>query len=223
MSARTRFLLWYCLLPGILTLAAFIAIRVWQLDEKMAGLFLTDRQWPYKDNFWLLNVIHNGGHKASLVLYAGVFIYWLKGKINGAPAAGLAYVLSAVGLSVVLINLSKHILHFPCPWQALNDWGAFIPYQWRPDAAGCFPSGHASSGWAWLCLYYLGRQFYPAQRFILLAPAVLIGLVFGSAQQLRGAHFISHDLVCIYLCWLVASLLYCVWPGFKSMFARDTY
>ena len=107
-------LLWHCLLPGILTLAAFIAIRVWQLDEKWQGFFLTDRQWPYKDNFWLLNVIHNGGHKASLALYAGVFIYWLKGKINGAPAAGLAYVLSAVGLSVVLINVSTHFA-FPLP------------------------------------------------------------------------------------------------------------
>ena len=52
--------------------------------------------------------------------------------------AGLAYVLSAVGLSVVLINVSKHILHFPCPWQALNDWGHLSPInggRMQPDVS----------------------------------------------------------------------------------------
>jgi membrane-associated PAP2 superfamily phosphatase len=30
------------------------------------------------------------------------------------------------------------------------------------------------------------------------------GMVFGLSQQLRGAHFLSHDLWTAALCWLVA-------------------
>ena len=29
-------------------------------------------------------------------------------------------------------------------------------------------------------------------------------MMFGIAQQLRGAHFLSHDLWALMLCWLVA-------------------
>lgn len=209
------FMLWHWLLPSAITLLVFTALRLFKLDEQLAALFVTAGQWPYKDNPWLLQVIHNGGHKASLIVYAGLWIYWLIRRLNGRPPLGLAYALSAVGISVVAINICKHFLHFPCPWQALNEWGEFMPYQWRPEAGGCFPSGHASSGWAWVCLYYVGRKYFPAQRYLLLLPALVVGLLFGTAQQLRGAHFISHDLVCIYLCWMIASLLYYVWPSPK--------
>ncbi|HMW48851.1 MAG TPA: hypothetical protein PKC70_11180, partial [Cellvibrionaceae bacterium] len=136
-------MLWNWLLPSAITLLTFAALRFLSLDEHIAGIFLTGREWPYKDNFWLVQVIHNGGHKASLIVYAAAFIYWLQGKLKGAPPSGLAYALSAVGISIIIINLCKHFLHFPCPWQALNEWGQLIPYQWRPDVSGCFPSGHA--------------------------------------------------------------------------------
>lgn len=39
-----------------------------------------------------------------------------------------------------------------------------------------------------------------------LALPLTLGLVFGIGQQLRGAHFLSHDLWTAWLCWLCASL-----------------
>jgi membrane-associated PAP2 superfamily phosphatase len=33
---------------------------------------------------------------------------------------------------------------------------------------------------------------------------VFIGPLYGLTQQLRGAHFLSHDLVSIALCWFVS-------------------
>ena len=41
-----------------------------------------------------------------------------------------------------------------------------------------------------------------------MASALVIGLVFGIAQQLRGAHFLSHDLWALMVCWLVALSLH---------------
>ena len=48
---------------------------------------------------------------------------------------------------------------------------------------------------------------------VLLAGA---GLVFGSGQQLRGAHFLSHDLWSLAVCWFLALGLFCLFavpPG----------
>jgi len=38
--------------------------------------------------------------------------------------------------------------------------------------------------------------------------------VFGVSQQLRGAHFASHDVWTLTICWIVALLLH------RAMFAR---
>jgi membrane-associated PAP2 superfamily phosphatase len=32
-----------------------------------------------------------------------------------------------------------------------------------------------------------------------------LGVIFGLAQQARGAHFLSHDLVSLGICWLCAA------------------
>ena len=37
-----------------------------------------------------------------------------------------------------------------------------------------------------------------------LAIGLLAGMVFGLAQQLRGAHFLSHDVASLAVCWGVA-------------------
>jgi len=40
-----------------------------------------------------------------------------------------------------------------------------------------------------------------------------LGLIYGIAQQLRGAHFLSHDLSTLAVCWFVPMLIY---PIFSS-------
>ena len=53
--------------------------------------------------------------------------------------------------------------------------------------------------------------FYRSNRRLAiggLLTGVVTGSVFALAQQLRGAHFASHNLWTILLCWAVALLLY---------------
>lgn len=43
-----------------------------------------------------------------------------------------------------------------------------------------------------------------AWRWLGLMIGLVAGLIFGISQQLRGAHFLSHDLWSLTICWLVA-------------------
>ena len=54
--------------------------------------------------------------------------------------------------------------------------------------------------------YFALRHKAPAAARWWLAAAVLAGLVLGGAQQVRGAHFMSHTLWTGWLCWTVGWL-----------------
>lgn len=80
-----------------------------------------------------------------------------------------------------------------------------------PDGAEfgqCFPGGHSSGGFAQVASYYVLKQYHrPYAKFGLLF-GIGLGAIFGLAQELRGAHFISHDLWSLAIAWTMASLLY---------------
>jgi membrane-associated PAP2 superfamily phosphatase len=87
------------------------------------------------------------------------------------------------------------------------------------SAGHCFPAAHASSGYALIAFYFVFRE-----RSRLLARAgvvatVLAGLVFGLAQQSRGAHFVSHDLWSAFLVWWISLSLYAF--AFKARLWSD--
>jgi membrane-associated PAP2 superfamily phosphatase len=70
---------------------------------------------------------------------------------------------------------------------------------------GCFPAGHASAGFAFVGGFFAFRQALPKTARRWLAGAMAAGLVFGLAQQVRGAHCMSHTFWTAWLCWTVAA------------------
>jgi membrane-associated PAP2 superfamily phosphatase len=62
-------------------------------------------------------------------------------------------------------------------------------------------------------LYFFCRHFWPERSGLVLFAVILAGVVFGFAQQLRGAHFISHDLTTALICWSVTLLLWRHWAS----------
>lgn len=100
------------------------------------------------------------------------------------------------------------------PWDLLRYGGRqpFIGlFTLRPEgmpAQACFPAGHASAGYAWLCLYFFALLWRPSWRWTGLWIGLGTGLVFGISQQLRGAHFLSHDIATALICWLLSLGLY---------------
>lgn len=125
--------------------------------------------------------------------------------------------LACVLLSLVGVAAFKQLLPMDCPWDLLSYGGSqqfvglFSP--WPSDRApnACFPAGHASVGYAWLGLYFYCRQLLPRLALPALMLSSILGLVLGINQQLRGAHFISHDIATAAWCWSMACLT-AYWP-----------
>ena len=126
----------------------------------------------------------------------------------------LAVLAVSVLLATSLVGWIKSWSNMDCPWDLLQ-YGGHRPYvglwEARPAALGhnrCFPGGHASAGYAWMALVFFFLAVRPSWRWLGLATGVVMGLVFGVSQQLRGAHFLSHDVWAALLCWSVAVVVW---------------
>lgn len=215
--------------PLVLLSALFSLIVLLDLDLRLSRIFYSPTQgWLWRHNYWLNTIVHDLGHRVMLGVYGLVLLSacacWLMERGRGLRSA-LAYLLTAVLLSVVVVNIGKRLIHFPCPWD-LTPFGGSLPgllsaYSWATQSQGCFPAGHASSGYAWMCLYFVAKVYRPAWRFYGLGLAVLIGVLFGAAQQLRGAHFLSHDIASMACAWMVAAVVFHFWPKQLKMARAD--
>jgi membrane-associated PAP2 superfamily phosphatase len=129
--------------------------------------------------------------------------------------AAATAVLVAVGLAVDSVGRCNQArIGRDCPWDLLRYGGDRAYFGWyssrpasMPDAS-CFPAGHAGAGYAWVALYFFFLARRPGWRWRGLAIGLGAGAIFGAAQQLRGAHFLSHDLWTLMICWSMALLLY---------------
>ena len=202
-----------------LPLLLFMPALLW-LSEMRGDLWLADRlyawqghAWALRDGFFTESLIHETGRRLSALAWLGVVgLYaasWWKPRLR-AWRRPLLYLLVAVALGTGAVSALKHVTDIDCPW-SLARYGGSRPYldlfTARPPGlprGQCFPAGHASAGYAWVALYFFFGRVRPAWRWRGLVIGLAAGLLFGVAQQLRGAHFLSHDLVTLMIVWGVA-------------------
>ena len=110
-------------------------------------------------------------------------------------------------LSLAVVSITKNLSATSCPWD-LAQFGGVARHvsHWAlgvldGGSGRCFPAGHASAGFAFLGGYFALRHKAPTAARWWLAGALLAGFVLGAAQQVRGAHFMSHTLWTGWLCW----------------------
>lgn len=77
----------------------------------------------------------------------------------------------------------------------------------------CFPSGHAVAAFAFFGVYFFWRARRPALARLALAGVFALGIAFGWAQWVRGAHFVSHTLWSAWLCWVIGALAFRLQPA----------
>lgn len=214
-SLRTRWLL--------LTLALLALVLLWDasgLDLAVMRLWGTEQGFALKQHPLLSRWLHTRGQQAAVGLYLFllVMVGWPLGPWRGLQRRERAQALIAVTLSLLTISTLKHFSLTSCPWD-LDVFGgpAHHVSHWAwgtPDGGGgqCFPGGHASSAFGFLAmaLPFLQsndpRLQRTGRRWLLMV--VLLGLVFGLTQTLRGAHYPSHTLWTAWICWSVGLLTY---------------
>lgn len=174
--------------------------------------------WAARDAWWSAELLHVGGRRFSIGCWMlaalACSLTWTR-YLPRAWRRPLGYVLVTVPLATLLVAYLKTRTGIDCPWDLQRYGGThpwLSPFEARPVSFGpaaCFPAAHAAAGYAWVALYFACAAAGPSLRDwrrLGLAFGLALGLVFGAVQQLRGAHFLSHDLWALTLCWLVAAL-----------------
>lgn len=221
MNFRLRVQLLDMLVPTMILMVVLVLLHQSSFDAIIAGHFFDkDKYWVYRDNYYLEKIFHKGGAKfiAFVILaMSGYLLHSLIRKKNGAFQEYIKFVTLSSILTIFLVFLLKKISSFPCPWDSASFGGKrdFVPIlsvlSEKYPRGNCFPAGHASGGYAFLSMFY-GYSFVYAKRCMkCLFPGLLLGGFFGVVQQVRGAHFLSHDvgaiIVSIFSSWVTYMIL----------------
>ena len=209
----------FCILLAVY-LILMLLLDIGGLDIWLASKFYAAEgyQWALKNHWLTEQILHKGARKlnyifALAVLLSTMYYLWFNKTKPALTKAYLALTLSLL-CSFALVAYLKAITNIACPW-SLAMFGGNEPYihilQPRPSYlpySQCFPAGHASVGYAWVALYYFLRHSRPHYRYAGLAAGLIGGAILGFTQQLRGAHFMSHDLTTLFICLCCAKLCF---------------
>lgn len=206
-----------------LTLALLAVVLLWDatgLDLAVMRLWGTEQGFALKQHPLLSHWLHRRGQQAAIVFYffSLAMVWWPIGPWRAVTRRARAHALIAVTLSLLTISALKHFSLSSCPWE-LENFGGPARYvsHWAwgvADGGGgqCFPGGHASSAFGFLaitlpflCASEPSLQSTGRRGLLLLT---MVGLVFGLAQTLRGAHYPSHTLWTAWICWTTGSVTY---------------
>lgn len=204
----------------------FVALIILYLFVELMGIDfwlaqklyqLEGHHWSLRDHWLTFGVLHSGGR--ILMISAGVILLSFcvlpkRFRKWGPSRREFALLFLSCLSCVLLIGLLKKWTHMDCPWDLVDFGGSnpFIPL-WQkhpgtfPYGRG-WPAGHVSGIYCWLGLaWFQSRHGIANPRKTILVVCVL-GVIFGLGQQLRGAHFLSHDLATAIICWFLSGLFF---------------
>lgn len=188
-------------------------------DLWLGGHFFSSREgWVFRDH-WLTNkVVHQGGNYLTVTLAVfmlGCWIYSYFSSRGSQYRPALGALLWGGILSVLMVAGLKSITHIYSPWD-LAMFGGAMPYIRIFDhvpmgirVGHAFPAGHASGAYALIGIYRLAKTHHWKHPQYYLWGVLGLGVIFGLAQQMRGAHFVSHDLMTLAICWAISELAFC--------------
>lgn len=218
-ETRGRFWIRHAILP-LLSAAALLALfEGTRLDRALLDPFYDPaaRGFPLRKHK-LFSLVFKDGLKDLVILFGvAVFASFVASFWNARLARWrrrLLFVFVCLALGPLVVAALKYSSCKHCPWD-LDIYGGEAPYSsllaCPPPGFGpgeCFPSGHASGGFALFALYFAFRGIDRRRARRWLWFAVAYGLLMGSARMMQGAHFFSHALTTAYVCWFVCLALY---------------
>ena len=194
-------------------LVGLAAIAAWDasgLDIVVARMFGDASGFAWRHHWLVGGWLHDGARAVGWMAFALMVasLRWPIGSLRHLSRPRIAWLLATVAACAAVIPLLKHLSLTSCPWSLAEFGGTvahYVPYWWPRVAdggpGGCFPSGHASTAFAFLGVSFALRSEAPAaaRRWLLLVVAA--GALLAAAQVVRGAHYVSHTLWTAWLCW----------------------
>jgi membrane-associated PAP2 superfamily phosphatase len=190
------------------------AIEILRADQYLADVIygLEGNKWQLKEYLITETIIHKGGKYLSIALALSVLLTLISTYLFPALSIWknrLIYLFISSVMGSVLVSMMKATSNISCPWD-FERYGGSLNYLslmeqiFVRNGSHCFPAGHASAGFAWVALYFVGLHTNSFWRWWGLGFGVTLGIIFGVSQQLRGAHFLSHDVWSFGTCWMVS-------------------
>lgn len=174
-------------------------------------------KFPWKRDWFVANFMHYWLRTILIVLGLGFILRDIAEWLFPTSNPLTRYRLGVVALSAVLvpttIAMLKRFSTSHCPWD-IDRYGGDYPYvrlleEWPVgmEAGQCMPAGHASSAlWlAALAVYWLPKS--PTKAFTVYLGGLLLGFLLGWAQQMRGAHFLTHTLWSVWIASVMIGIL----------------
>jgi membrane-associated PAP2 superfamily phosphatase len=205
--------------PGLLgPLVAVLAVVLFfglpgaggeRLDLWFQSLFWDGHAWLIPHDHPLGKVLAYDGPKALLILFAVASLGIAFNRLRvGASARRFCYVLACLALVSAVCTQLRAVSHMATPIDLKmygGAWEHLLLFQSKPSGypSHAFPAGHASGGFALLCLYWC----LPVRRHLGLVLGLGLGFWMGLYQIARGEHFLSHTLATAALAWLICAVL----------------
>lgn len=196
---------------------------LWLANATSLDLVLADQYYDFVHHGFMLKhaflyetVLHLYAKHALTVLWIGLLLLaclpagLFKGRISAATRYKLRWVVLIAAINAIAVSSLKHQMPHACPWDVTR-YGGSVP--WVPtfsahpavEAGHCFPAGHATSGLWLAALGLLWLPQAPRKALLVTLAGLAVGFGLGWAQQIRGAHFLSHTLSSVWLMcgWLL--------------------
>lgn len=199
-------------------LALIIAWDFTGLDLVTTRWFGSPGGFPLRDHWLWSKVLHEGARRVAwaLQLVLLLAVWWPFGVLRKLSRRERATMFITAMLILLVVSIFKTLNTTSCPWD-LAEFGGTARYvsHWRwgvhdGGSGHCFPAGHASAAFCFLPGYLWLREKASRPARIWLVTTLAAAMTIGVAQQVRGAHYLSHTLWTGWTSWVVAMVGYYV-------------
>lgn len=183
------------------------------LDRAVMPWYGGQAGFSLADNYWLSHILHTRLRQCVVVLALALVlaIGWPVGPLRRCTRGERIWLASMVWVCAAGIAILKSTSWTSCP-AALTDFGGVARYVWHFSSGSdggsgrCFPSGHASTFFSFLPVFWLLRRYQPQRAWWVLAALCVLGFTLSWVQVVRGEHYPSHLLWTAWLCWAASAL-----------------
>lgn len=208
-------------------LGYILADYFFKIDDQIQLLFFKNGAWLLIDEHDLWRRVFYNGIKDLIYIACGISLIYFFIRFKKLSSESKArfllvfFCMSFIPLSAVML---KGLTRVDCPYD-LQDYQilqpkivkkkhrptvnldgtchAFRPCQqpWQERKGRCFPAGHASGGFALISFRLLARRKKIYQR--LTALGIFVGMIMGTYQMIRGAHFFGHTFTTMVISFML--------------------